>query len=150
MRRILVLILALLVLTETAACSFGDEGAIRSMFESQVRYLNERNVDAYMTTIASEAPGRAMTEVTMRQMAAYDLRYSMDDFKVLNMQDGHGVVRVVQTTRAVGAPPKILLGLLPFNDNRSTIEHTVVKESKGWKVLRSNIINSEPLAGGSR
>lgn len=150
MIRLLAAIAALLGIALTVACAAGDEGAIRSLMESQTRYLNERNVDGYMSTIASEAPGRAMTEGTMKQMASYDIRYTLENVKILNVQDGRGVVRVVQTTRAAGAQPKVFFGLLPFNDNRSTVEHTVVKESKGWKVLRSSVINSEPLQGGTR
>lgn len=150
MIRPLAAVAAFLSLTLAVACAGGDEGAIRGVLESQVRYLNDRNVDGYMTTVASEAPGRAMTEATMRQLAAYDMRYTLEDVKVLNVQNGRGVVRVVQTTRAVGTAPKMFFGLVQFTDNRSTVEHTVIKESKGWKVLRSTVISTEPLAAGSR
>lgn len=150
MIRPLAAIAALLGLTLAVACGGGDEGAIRGMLESQVRYLNERNVDGFMTTIASEAPGRAMTEATMRQMTSYDLRYTLEDVKVLNVQNSRGVVRVIQTTRVVGTPPKFFFGLVQFTDNRSTVEHTVIKESKGWKVLSSTVISTQPLSGSSK
>lgn len=128
--------------TNPAATS--DEEAIRQMLQDQTTYLNGGNVDAYMTTIALEAGNaRASTEASLRQLAPLKLRYSLEDIKVLSIQNRRAVVRVVQTTRA-SQPMSV-----PFRDNRSTFDHTLVKESGGWKVLSSVVISTQFLQNGS-
>lgn len=149
--RLAILLLGLAIGLLTLGCSMiGDEADIRKLLEAQIGYLNARDVDGYMSTIASEAQGRPGTEMMMRQLAGYSLRYEIEDVKILNVQNGRGVARVIQTTRVTGPRPKLFFGLVDVQDNRSTFEHTVVKESRGWKVQSSTIVNVEQLAGGNR
>jgi hypothetical protein len=139
------LLLVSVVALSVSGCSLvSEEAAIRSLVDSQTQYLNSRNVDGYMSTIASDAPQRAITENTMRQLTSYDIHYEVEDLTVLNIQDGRGVIRVVQTTRIHGKPPTFLW--ITMQSNRSIMEHALVKESTGWKVRASTLVNSEPLS----
>jgi hypothetical protein len=115
------------------------------VLDDQIRYLNNKDIDGYMTTIASESPARATTESMLRMHAGYTLRYDLEDVKVLNiLQHGRAVVRVVQTTRSNGAAPP---GSPPFQNNRTTIEQPLVKESSGWKVQNSTLVKIDYIEG---
>src|SRR5919199_2535442 len=104
--RILSVILAVLAVAfsagSVAADEQGDEAQIRELLQSQLDFLHDGDVAGYMSTIASDAPGRAATEQQLRQMSGYTLQFTLEDVQVLTVEETRAVERVVQTTRAEG------------------------------------------------
>ncbi|MDO8670105.1 MAG: hypothetical protein Q7O66_01575 [Dehalococcoidia bacterium] len=139
MLKYLAVLLIFLNLTAVASCfGGGDEAEIRHVINSQADLINNRDAKGFLDTLASDSKERSDNDETFKQISSYDVKFKFEDIKVTSNKDGRAVARVVVTMHMTG------------QDARMTVDYTLVKESKGWKVLSSDAVSTEPLTPVSK
>lgn len=116
-----------------------DADQILAVLNDNLKYTNEENLDAVISTIGgTDALLKQTKEVYKQLFAAYDLAFTLDKTKIIHYGDGEAAIYTVQTTKKVKGPE--------FQDHTSEVVHTIKKDADGkWKITQSSVISVEPL-----
>lgn len=124
--------------TPPAAAADGQNptALLRRMLESQIQAKQDENLVALFAN--------ADRTVALRQQArfrkifeAYDLLYSLDDFKLLYSDEGIAIARFRQTVRKTSGPT--------FKDNQKDALQVFVKREGKWRIFEQVIIDRTDL-----
>jgi hypothetical protein len=117
------------------ACSSKKEYANpQELIKASTKYLNEKNIDGFMTTILPRSPYYHDIETNTKKLFdLYDLNYKVEDIKILEQNESEIKVEFTQTTLKVKGPD--------FKNNKTTGVHVLQKDGNSWKVYSTQIVN---------
>ena len=115
------------------------EELAKEVIQNNLKYIEEGNVDKYMSTMHPDSPVYERTEKVMEKVVeTYDLDYKVKEAKVINKTKDEVQVEVVQITKKINGPQ--------FRDNKTKAVHILRKNDKGqWKIYNTKINNIEYL-----
>jgi len=112
-----------------------DTAAALAIFPTQIAALAAGDGVTYGRTLAGHVDSPADAALIQTLQAA-GIHYSLDDEKLISLDDGRAVVQTTVTT--TGTAPG-------FRNNRTVLNHTVIHEGSGWKDLSSLVMKVEYL-----
>lgn len=116
-----------------------DRAEIQALLDENLNALNAENVERYMNTMHPDSPQFEITEKTVvYSIELFDLKYEINDWEILEMDDDTAKIRASQTTTKVAGE-----GL--FRDNSIVAIHTLKKYKGEWKFWTSEIQTVEFL-----
>lgn len=118
-----------------------EETAIRDALLANLKATETEDIDAVMATMSetlSKEQRAATLQVHKQIFEAFDCSYELESFEVIKLEGDHADVRMKQVTRKRA-------GELPFQDNRLTAIHKLVKEKGQWRFFDMKIENVEFL-----
>jgi len=130
------LLIPVLLLSACLAYAQADQTAIKSMFARQTLALNKQDLASYMSTIDPKSPAYAQTEKGMKSVfATFKLSFTADSLKIESVKGTSAQVLMVLSTRKISGGA--------FRNNRSTIEHTLIKRNGKWFTTDSKMTKVE-------
>ena len=128
----------------TVACGKNETKAEQAELEAVIQHnlkaMNDEDLEAYMSDIYIGADPTLVTSTRALMEAAFeefDLSNKIISFKVISCDGDNAVVEVVQETKKIKGPA--------FQDNRTTVEHTMKKTADGWKLFKTKLKKAEML-----
>jgi hypothetical protein len=115
----------------------GDvSGELRAVLDRQCRYLDESDIDGYLSTIDEASPAYATSRIVAQQTLAAlkddKLDYTVETFQLLTVNGTEATARAEIVTAKVS-------GSTPFVDNRVTAVHSFKKSGGKWLLSGSKI-----------
>jgi hypothetical protein len=115
---------------------------LRSLLDRQCRFLDNSDVDGYMSTIDKSSPAyatsRSIEQQTLTMLKDDKLDFSVESFQLLTTSATEATARAAIVTKKVS-------GSAPFVDNRITAVHTFKKSGGTWLLYGTKIENLEYL-----
>ena len=103
-----------------------------SVVQENIKAMNDRDLDRTMATIDEQSPSYDQTkQVAKKLFEMYELKYELENVRVITQTDDEARVACVQTTKKVSGPG--------FRDNRIDFVHTLRKVDGNWKIYYSNV-----------
>lgn len=138
----LLLLMGVMILSLVIGCQSNEksvEELVTEVIEKNLKYVEEENIDKYMTTMHPNSPVYEKTEQTMEKLVkVYDLEYKLQEVNVISKKDDEVKIEVVQITKKIKGPQ--------FRDNQTKATHILKKDDKGqWKIYNTKINNIEYL-----
>lgn len=141
MKKILLLLLSVLLVFTFVACDkeeTSEEDIVMAAVQGNYDAMNTEDIDAYMSYINVDSTVFEATEQQIEVMfEVYDVRVKATDMEVIEIEGDVARVRVVQET--------INENDEAFQDNKSTIVHTLNKVDGDWKITTSEVETTEIL-----
>ncbi len=109
---------------------------LRGMLEAQTQAKQDENLAAVFANADRMVALRQQARFR-KIFAAYDLRYSLDDFKLLYSDEGIAIARFQQTVRKTSGPT--------FKDNQKDSLQVFVKREGEWRIFEQVIIDRTDL-----
>lgn len=110
------------------------EGKVKKVIKMNLEAMEEENVEKYMETVETSVPYTLKDQLTsLFQM--YDLKYTIEDMKLLSSNNEEAEVEVVQVTKKVQGPQ--------FNNNRLRVVHQLRQKDGKWKICDSKVKSTE-------
>ncbi len=135
MNRILVVFFAAILASITVpGCAQETEiaGDPTSVVYENIKAMENEDLDKAMATIDEQSASYEQTkQLAERLFDAYDLKYELDNVRVIEKTGEEVKVECVQTTKKVSGPA--------FRDNKIVIVHTLRKSDGKWRIYSSQV-----------
>lgn len=129
-----IVIVLIVVIGKYEVYSNSTEGKVKKVIKMNLEAMEEESIEKYMETVETSDPYTLKDQLTsLFQM--YDLKYTIEDLKLLSSNDKEAEVEAVQVTRKVQGPQ--------FNNNRLRIVHQLTHKDGKWKICYSEVKSSE-------
>lgn len=107
---------------------------LNSLAEENLQYAESEDLQGYMSTIHSDAPGYSTTEQTMQNLFdTYDLNYELQSFEYLGRDGEYASARIEQLTEKISGPS--------FQDNITESKWRCKKENGEWKIWSTTLLD---------
>ncbi|WP_052087954.1 copper amine oxidase N-terminal domain-containing protein [Paenibacillus wynnii] len=127
------------MLKATVTVPKAEEDAILAVLQTQIKSLNEENLNGMLSTLDSTSPLFEQTKKAFNNtFSTYDLLITMESSKIINYSENEAVVYTIQTAKKIKGPD--------FPDNRS-VEVIILKKTKEgkWLVEADIVIKTDKL-----
>jgi len=130
-----ILLMLFLPLFVIISCSSKPEYKTpEAVVKASTKYLNEENIESFMTTILTRSPYYHDIETnTKKTFEMYDLKYKIENIKVLEQSKGEAKVEFTQVTTKIKGPD--------FKNNKTTGVHILQKEGDSWKIYSTEMVD---------
>jgi hypothetical protein len=130
------------LLLPAAALDLSENAVVQVLYDN-INALNNEDLEGAMRTISPESASYDATrEMTTQLFRDYDIKYTLESYKVLSITPEQAKVEIVQVTRNQND--------MPFNDNRMTAIHELRPYQGQWKIYNTTIENIDYLNGDSK
>lgn len=118
------------------------EEEVENLLLANLEHSQNENLDLYMDTLIEAHQFEETRELLELIFEAYDLEYTLEAFEIIEANDDQSlvVVKAVQTTVATW-----IADGYEFDDNRLTVEHTLVRENGSLKFSTTEVIEMNSL-----
>ena len=143
MKRLLMLAMVLFVSNASSGAEGGDDDAkedrdILSVIEENLQAAEREDYDAWIQTYHEKARScRARGSEMLECFRVYDMKYALEQAKVLEKSDEEAKVLFIQVNRTVRGPDK--------NDKKITGIHVMKKSYGKWKIYDTEINKIQEL-----
>lgn len=143
MKRLLMIAMILLAPSAYAEESAGGDDAgedrdILSVIEENLKAAEKEDYDAWIQTYHEKARScRARGSEMLECFRVYDMKYALEQAKVLEKSDDEAKVLFIQVNRTVSGPDK--------NDKKVTGIHIMKKSYGRWKIYDTEIKKIQEL-----
>lgn len=132
---LLVIILSLLI---TIGCGKKSYETPEELVNANIKYMNEEDLDAVMTTVHPDSPSYPATEAMAKQIFdRYDLNFKIENIKLIEENETEAKVEFTQLTTKNKGPE--------FHNNRIVGIHTLKKDGNSWKVYSTEMVKVDLL-----
>ncbi len=102
------------------------------VINANAEFMNAKDLDGMMSTIHPESPNYPAVESMAKLIfERYDLKYSIENLKILEENDNDAKVEFTQVTKKIKGPE--------FKDNRTIGIHTLKKDGDSWKIYSTEM-----------
>ena len=116
----------------------GQDEAIIGVVKANLSAMEREDIEGVKQTIDSSSPAFDMTmDMTESIFQQYDLKYSLESIKVIEIKDSRARVRFIQVTEKTSGPA--------FRNNRLTGIHTLEKIQGTWVIITTEIVDIQYL-----
>ena len=127
------------LLLPAAALDMSQNAVVQVLYDN-INALNNEDIEGAMRTISPESGAYDATkEITLGLFQDYDIRYTMESYKVLSITAEKALVEIVQVT--------VNQNDMPFNDNRMVATHELRPYQGQWKIYGTTIEDIDSLDG---
>jgi hypothetical protein len=134
-----VTMLAGMLILPAAALDMSENAVVQVLYDN-INALNNEDIVGAMKAISPESPSYDATkEITLQLFKDYEIKYTLESYKVLSLTPEKATVEIVQTTQNYND--------MPFNDNRMTAIHELRPYQGQWKIYNTTIENIDYLNG---
>ncbi len=117
-----------------------SQNAVVQVLYDNINALNNEDIEGAMRTISPESGAYDDTkEITLQLFQDYDIRYTLESYKVLSITAEKALVEIVQVT--------VNNNDMPFDDNRMHATHELRPYQGQWKIYGTTIQNIDYLDG---
>jgi hypothetical protein len=128
-----------LVVLPAAALDMSENAVVQVLYDN-INALNNEDIVGAMKSISPESPSYDATkEITLQLFQDYEIKYTLESYKVLSLTPEKATVEIVQVT--------VNQNDMPFNDNRMTAVHELRPYQGQWKIYNTTIENIDYLNG---
>jgi hypothetical protein len=132
-------ILAGVMLMPAAALDMSQNAVVQVLYDN-INALNNEDIDGAMGTISPDSPSYDATrEMTLQLFKDYEIKYTLESYKVLSITSEKATVEIVQVTENYND--------MPFNDNRMHATHELRPYNGQWKIYGTTIEDIDYLDG---
>ena len=130
------------MLVPAAALDMSQNAVVQVLYDN-INALNNEDIDGAMFAINPESPAYDATrEITLGLFQDYDIRYTLESYKVVSITPEKALVEIVQVT--------VNKNDMPFSDNRMVATHELRPYQGQWKIYNTTIEDMVYLDGDAQ
>jgi len=134
--------LAVVMLVPAVALDLSENAVIQVLYDN-INALNNEDIDGAMSAISPDSPSYSATrDLTLQLFKDYEIKYTLESYKVISVTPEKAEVEIVQVTRNEND--------MPFDANRMTAIHELRPYQGQWKIYNTTIENIDYLNGDAQ
>ncbi|GAB2022162.1 hypothetical protein RyT2_12360 [Pseudolactococcus yaeyamensis] len=107
-----------------------------NLISSNLTAINDKKIDNYLTTLVPTARKASRKEITTF-LETYNVKISLESFRVLKKDDTHCLIETKQKT--------VNLGKNSYRNHIATANHTLTKLDGNWLIASTTMVDTDFL-----